>query len=79
MCRYVHAAALGCIPVFFVHSDQCARGIPLAETPGESIADCSVFVYQRDVPELHNRLAAISSAKRDEMRVCSKTSPAFCY
>ena len=67
--RYVHAVALGCIPVFFVKSAACGRAVPLAEAPGESLAECSLSVYREDIPKLHTILAAVSRQEREDMRV----------
>lgn len=70
-CRYVHAIAFGCIPVFFQHSLQCARGMPLDELPGLNLRNCSLQVDLDSVYSLPATLKAVSSTRRAEMMVRS--------
>jgi len=67
--RYVSAVLFGCIPVFFEHSDTCARTWPLAGLPDFDLQSCSLKTTPAGILTLHERLAAIPPQDIRRMQV----------
>jgi hypothetical protein len=59
----------GCIPVFFHHSENCSRAMPLEELPGISLRQCSLDIDLESVKNLPQTLKSVSNEQRGQFRV----------